>query len=57
MMSDDHFHSLAPRFLSALRAAEARTLPDLERAVAAALQSVTAQDAEGWFHSCGYTQK
>ena len=40
-----------------LRRAQARTLPDLERAVAAALQSVTAQDAEGWFHSCGYTQK
>lgn len=42
---------------NSLRAAEARTLPDLELAVAAALQSVTAQDAAGWFQSCGYTQK
>ena len=40
-----------------LRAAEARTLPELETAIAAALQSVTAQDAEGWFQSCGYMQK
>lgn len=42
---------------ASLRAAEARTLPELERAVAVALQSVTAQDAAGWFHSCGYMQK
>ena len=42
---------------NSLRSAEARTLPDLERAIAAALQSVIAQDAEGWFQSCGYTQK
>ena len=40
-----------------LRAAAARTLPELETAVAVALQSVTARDAEGWFHSCGYVQK
>ena len=42
---------------NSLRAAEARPLPDLERAVAAALQSVTAQDAAGWFQACGYMQK
>ena len=42
---------------NSLRAAEARTLPELEAAIAAALQSVTAQDAEGWFRSCGYEQK
>ncbi len=39
------------------RATEARTLPELERAIDSALQSVTAQDAAGWFQSCGYTQK
>lgn len=40
-----------------LRAAQARTRAELETAIAAALQSVTAQDAAGWFQSCGYTQK
>ena len=39
---------------TSLRAAEARTLPELESAIAQALQSVTAQDARGWFQSCGY---
>ena len=42
---------------NSLRAAQGRTLPDLELAVAAALQSLTAQDAAGWFQSCGYMQK
>ena len=42
---------------ASLRSAEARSLPALEAAITAALQSVTSQDAEGWFHSCGYTQK
>ena len=42
---------------ASLRAAEARTRSELETAIAAALQSVTAQDAAGWFQSCGYTQK
>lgn len=37
-----------------LRAAEARTLLELEAAIARALQSITAQDARGWFQSCGY---
>ena len=37
-----------------LRAAEARTQASLVQAVAAALSSVTAQDAIGWFASCGY---
>ena len=36
-----------------LRAAEARTLPELEAAIAHALQSVSAQDVQGWFQSCG----
>ena len=39
---------------SSPRAAEARTLPELEAAIAQALQSVSAQDAQGWFQSCGY---
>ena len=42
---------------ASLRATEARSLPTLEAAIAAALQSVTAQDAKGWFGSCGYIQK
>ena len=37
-----------------LRTAAARTLSELEAAIAQALQSVTAQDAQGWFQSCGY---
>lgn len=39
---------------ASLRGAEARTLPELERAIDTALQSVTAQDTQGWFTSCGY---
>ena len=42
---------------ASLRAAEARTRPDLARAIAAALQSVSPEDAEGWFQSCGYILK
>jgi transposase len=38
-----------------LRSAEARTQADLLRAVAAALASVTRQDAINWFASCGYS--
>lgn len=38
-----------------LRRAEARTLPALRRAVGRALRQVTAQDAAGWFASCGYS--
>ena len=38
-----------------LRSSEARTLPELERAINGALPNVTAQDAQGWFSSCGYT--
>ena len=37
-----------------LRSAEARTLPELQQAVAAALEKVTAKDARGWWVSCGY---
>jgi len=38
-----------------LRAAKARTEEELHRAIALALETVTSQDAEGWFRSCGYT--
>ena len=38
-----------------LRAAEARTLEALNHAIAAALTNVTANDARGWFASCGYS--
>ena len=37
-----------------LRKAKARTLDLLQEAVAEALQSVSSQDASGWFHHCGY---
>jgi transposase len=37
-----------------LRAAEARTPTDLVKAIGQALAQVTAQDALGWFASCGY---
>ena len=38
-----------------LRSAEARTWEALVAAIAAALASVTAQDAINWFASCGYS--
>ena len=38
-----------------LRKAKARTKEDLYDKIGAALQTVTPQDAEGWFESCGYT--
>lgn len=38
-----------------LRAAEARTQPDLIQAIASALASVTRQNATNWFASCGYS--
>jgi transposase len=38
-----------------LRAAEARTAEELQRAIAHALQRVTAQDAAHWFAACGYS--
>jgi transposase len=37
-----------------LRKTEARTREKLEEAIAAGLQTVTAQDARNWFASCGY---
>ena len=37
-----------------LRKAKARTLELLEQAVAEALQSVSSDDASGWFRHCGY---
>ena len=38
-----------------LRSAEARTRAALTAAIAAALRSVTRQDAVNWFASCGYS--
>ena len=38
-----------------LRSAKARTDEALLLAIGSALSRVTAQDAEGWFASCGYT--
>lgn len=38
-----------------LRASEARTAEQLQRAIAAALGQVRAQDAVGWFAACGYS--
>lgn len=38
-----------------LRRVKARTQEELYTAIGAALEIVTAQDAEGWFQSCGYT--
>jgi transposase len=40
---------------AALRAAKARTSETLQVAIRDALATVTAQDAVGWFQSCGYT--
>lgn len=39
---------------AALRKAKARTFDALVEALAAALRSVTDQDAKGWFAHCGY---
>ena len=38
-----------------LRQVKARTQETLWQAIGAALQTVTASDAQGWFDSCGYT--
>ena len=38
-----------------LRKTQARTREKLEEAIAAGLQTVTAQDARNWFASCGYS--
>jgi transposase len=37
-----------------LRRAKARTQTALLRAIAEALRSITASDAQGWFQHCGY---
>lgn len=39
---------------TALRALGARSLDELDRELPAVLDSVTAQDARGWFKHCGY---
>jgi transposase len=38
-----------------LRGVEARTQPELIRAIASAMECVTPQDAINWFASCGYS--
>lgn len=38
-----------------LRKMEARSVDELDNAIAAALGLVTAKDARGWFASCGYS--
>lgn len=38
-----------------LRSAQARTQPDLVRAIASAFESVSSRDAMNWFASCGYS--
>ncbi len=38
-----------------LRSAEARTGAELQKAIAAVMAGVTAQDAINWFASCGYS--
>lgn len=40
---------------AALRSAKARTRTAPNRAIAAALSSVTSEDAAGWYTSCGYS--
>jgi transposase len=40
-----------------LRQAQARTREALEAAIGAGLQTISAQDAQGWFKHCGYSQK
>jgi len=40
---------------ASLRDARARTRAELLEAIKTALKKVTAQDATGWFSSCGYT--
>lgn len=40
---------------SLLRAAEARTAEELQRAIAQALHRVSAHDAAHWFAACGYS--
>ncbi len=38
-----------------LRGAKARTQEELFEMIGKALETITQKDAEGWFHSCGYT--
>lgn len=38
-----------------LRGAKARCFDDLAKAIADALEAVTASDIRGWFQSCGYS--
>lgn len=38
-----------------LRGAKARTQDELYDRIGAALETITPQDAQGWFQSCGYT--
>lgn len=38
-----------------LRSAEARSVEQLQSAIARALRAVSAEDARGWFAACGYS--
>ncbi len=40
---------------TALRAAEARTREELEKALVKAIELVTTADIQGWFKHCGYS--
>ncbi len=40
-----------------LRKIKARTEQALERAIGAALRTITPEDAAGWFRHCGYGHK
>lgn len=43
------------KFKNELRSRAARTLESLEVAVGEAMQSITSENARGWFAHCGYT--
>jgi transposase len=49
------FEKMWSKLKAYLRKAEARTKEALEKAIAAGLRTVTAQDARNWFASCGYS--
>jgi transposase len=52
---DNPIEKMWSKVKALLRAAEARTPDELVRAIGAALAQVTANDAPGWFVSCGYS--
>jgi hypothetical protein len=54
LKDEDNRHAFT-KVKALLRTVEARTPADLVRAIGYALTQVTAQDALGWFASCGYS--